>query len=63
LIEDMDEFIEAAVGADGRGHFLAPYDLDEICLTDIDFKYWGQVLGALGLGTKDKDKRLLYRVN
>jgi hypothetical protein len=63
LVEDLDQFVEDAIAADGRGHFLAPYDFDEICLTDIDFKFWGQVLGALGLGTKDKDKILLYRVN
>jgi hypothetical protein len=26
LIEDMDGFIEDAIGADGRGHFLSSYD-------------------------------------
>lgn len=63
LIEDLDVFISDAISADGRGHFLAPYDFDEISLSDIDFKFWGQVLGELGLGTKDKDSLLLYRVN
>jgi hypothetical protein len=26
LIDDMDEFIEDAINADGRGHFIAYYD-------------------------------------
>jgi hypothetical protein len=63
LIEDMDEFIQDAIGADGRGHFLSPYDGSEGDLDDIDSQFWGQVLGALGLGTKDKDKLILYRIN
>ena len=29
LIEDLDEFVEDAISADGRGHFLSPYDGDE----------------------------------
>lgn len=29
LIEDMDEFVAAAISADGRGHFLAGYDSHE----------------------------------
>ena len=30
LIKDFDEFVEDAISADGRGHFLATYDGDEI---------------------------------
>lgn len=30
LIADLDEFIDDAVRADGRGHFIAQYDGDEI---------------------------------
>ena len=29
LIDDMDEFVEDAINADGRGHFLAQYDGNE----------------------------------
>ena len=29
LIEDLDEFIDDAIGADGRGHFLSSYSGDE----------------------------------
>ena len=29
LIEDLDEFIDDAIGADGRGHFLSSYDGNE----------------------------------
>lgn len=29
LIEDMDEFVSDAIAADGRGHFLSPYDGEE----------------------------------
>lgn len=29
LIEDLDFFIEDAIAADGRGHFLSPYDGEE----------------------------------
>ena len=30
LIENIDEFVEDAIQADGRGHFLATYDGEEI---------------------------------
>jgi len=29
LIEDLDEFIDDAISADGRGHFLSSYDGNE----------------------------------
>lgn len=29
LIDDLDEFVEDAISADGRGHFLAGYDGEE----------------------------------
>lgn len=34
IIDDFDEFVEDAVDADGRGHFLASYDGEEIELAD-----------------------------
>jgi hypothetical protein len=39
LIEDIDAFIEDAIGADGRGHFLSSYDgnEEEIDLDDETF--------------------------
>jgi len=39
LIEDMDEFIEDAVSADGRGMFLSPYDSEEQEIV-IDGEYY-----------------------
>jgi hypothetical protein len=30
LIDDIDEFVEDAISADGRGHFLSGYDGDEL---------------------------------
>ena len=30
LIEDLDYFIEDAIRADGRGHFIASYDFEEV---------------------------------
>jgi hypothetical protein len=30
LIDDMDRFVHDAVASDGRGHFLAPYDHNEL---------------------------------
>jgi len=30
LITDFDEFVEDAISADGRGHFLSGYDGDEV---------------------------------
>lgn len=30
MIDDMDHFIDDAIKSDGRGHFLSPYDGDEI---------------------------------
>ena len=29
MIKDFDHFVDDAVGMDGRGHFLAPYDHEE----------------------------------
>lgn len=29
LIKDIDEFVEDAISADGRGHFLSSYDSEE----------------------------------
>lgn len=29
LISDFDHFVDDAIKADGRGHFLAPYDFEE----------------------------------
>jgi len=29
MIDDEDSFVEAAISADGRGHFLAGYDFNE----------------------------------
>lgn len=34
MIEDIEEFIEDAVSADGAGHFLSPYDGEE---TEFEF--------------------------
>jgi len=39
LIEDMDSFIEDAISADGRGHFLSSYDGNENEI-DIDNEYF-----------------------
>ena len=39
LIDDMDEFIEDAVSADGRGMFLSPYDSEEQEIV-IDGEYY-----------------------
>lgn len=35
LIGDMDHFIDDAVSADGRGHFLSPYDGEEVEMGDF----------------------------
>lgn len=37
LIDDIDEFIDAAVGADGRGHFLNTYDGEENSVVGSDY--------------------------
>ena len=29
LIDDLNEFVEDAIAADGRGHFISPYDGEE----------------------------------
>jgi hypothetical protein len=34
-IDDMESFIESAISADGRGHFLSPYDGEEIEVDDL----------------------------
>lgn len=39
LITDLDEFIEDAIQADGRGNFLSPYDNEEQEI-DIDGEYF-----------------------
>jgi hypothetical protein len=30
MIKDMDDFVDDAIGADGRGHFLSHYDGNEV---------------------------------
>ena len=40
LIEDMDSFIEDAIGADGRGHFLSSYDGNENEIVIDDETYY-----------------------
>ena len=35
MINDFDGFVESAVSADGRGHFLSPYDGKEIELDEF----------------------------
>ena len=40
LIQDFDGFVEAAVQADGRGHFLAMYDFNEHEVTVNDTTYY-----------------------
>lgn len=40
LIHDFDGFVEAAVSADGRGHFLATYDFNEHEVTVNDTTYY-----------------------
>lgn len=35
LIEDIDKFVDDAIGADGRGNFLSTYDGDEIELGEF----------------------------
>lgn len=39
LIEDVEHFIEDAIKADGRGHFLSPYDGEELELSNNLFAY------------------------
>jgi hypothetical protein len=36
LIRDFDHFVKDAIAADGRGHFLSPYDSEECELRNID---------------------------
>lgn len=36
LIEDLDKFVEAAIEADGYGHFLSQYDGEEVEYTDSE---------------------------
>ena len=40
MIQDFDAFVEAAVQADGRGHFLATYDHNEYDVTVYDTTYY-----------------------
>ena len=40
MIQDFDAFVEAAVSADGRGHFLATYDHNEYDVTVNDTTYY-----------------------
>jgi len=40
MIQDFDAFVEAAVSADGRGHFLATYDHNEYDVTVYDTTYY-----------------------
>jgi len=35
LIDDLDEFVDDAISADGLGHFMATYDSDEIEIDNL----------------------------
>ncbi|USR93263.1 hypothetical protein NEA10_20685 (plasmid) [Phormidium yuhuli AB48] len=65
LIEDIDQFVDDAIGAYGRGYFLAFYDNEENLLEDIDPDDVQVILEELreeietGLGMKC----LVYRLN
>jgi len=39
LIDDIDEFVEDAIRADGRGHFLSGYDGHELDIGNDYFAY------------------------
>lgn len=51
MIEDFDEFVEDAISADGRGHFISSYDgyENEETVTDLD--------------TNNKETFYIYRLN
>lgn len=65
LIEDIDQFVDDAIGAYGRGYFLAFYDNEENLLEDIDPDNAQAISEELreeietGLG----GKCLVYRIN
>lgn len=44
MIKDIDHFVDDAVSADGRGHFLAQYDGDEheVTIDGIDYYIYRQ---------------------
>lgn len=40
LIDDLNEFVEDAIAADGRGHFISSYDGEEHEVTSYDETYY-----------------------
>ena len=54
LIDDFDEFVEDAISADGRGHFLSSYDGEE---------QETQITVVEENGDKEKMWLFIYRVN
>lgn len=65
LINDLDEFVEDAISADGRGHYLAFFDnhektLKEMKLSDEQIQ---EIQEELGIDSEDIYDILFYRVS
>ena len=64
----LDSFVESAIAADGRGHFMSSYDSQEKCLTDMSQELQEEIRqlledGDLECDNFDPSDCYVYRIN
>jgi hypothetical protein len=64
----LDSFVESAIAADGRGHFMSSYDSEETCFTDMSQEFQNEINQLLEDGDLECDNFnpsdcYVYRIN
>lgn len=64
----LQEFVESAINADGRGHFISSYDSEETCFTDMSQEFQAEIRQLLEDGDLECDNFnpsdcYVYRIN
>lgn len=62
LIDNFNEFVADAIGADGRGHFLSSYDGEENTLDGIDRDDAKEIAKVLEIDEDDWSGTYIYRL-
>lgn len=63
LLRNFNEFVDDAVGADGRGHFVSSYDGEENTLDGIDEDDASEIAKLLDIDEDDWSGTYVYRLN
>jgi hypothetical protein len=63
IIPDFKKFVDDAIGADSRGHFLSSYDGNESTLDEIDDDDAQEIAEVLEIDTEEFSSYYVYRLN